>query len=318
MSLNKKAWDDLTKITGIGESRQEWFRLSFDIRTFQDLAGLTVAQIEENMKRDGLIVSRKAIKAWLDQAGELAGHIGETLQTMEKPPAELPLEASNALSRENGWKPIASFVVEYQTREASKQTTEERTVAHHMEEDRTKTWYGIEDKQLCIWIIDQIPREFSRKQEKHELLHTQLPEEKQDIKFTAIKITNLRIHQPANSASPVQSIDPDTHFQASVQCVQPFSFEVNFELVGPKAKEVADSKINWIAETRTFDAASHTSPQLCEYGPNPFEKGRFKYVLSLPEISLQPGTYRVWALITPDSSSIALPDFLDIPNLRVF
>jgi hypothetical protein len=74
------------------------------------------------------------------------------------------------------------------------------------------------------------------------------------------------------------------HFQASVLREQPFTFEVDFELVGPKAEQVARNKIGWSAETRTFDPASGTSQQLCESGPNSFEKGHLKYELSLPEI----------------------------------
>lgn len=317
MSFSKNAWDDLTKITGIGESRQEWFRQSFDVRTFQDLVRLTVTQIEKKMKRDGLIVSRQAIEAWLDQAGEFTDHIDERLQLLEKPPAELPVEMGNSLPRENGWKPIASFVVEYQTRETDKQRKEQRIVAHHMEEDRTKTWPSIEDEQLCKWIIDQIYPEIPRNKEKQEPLPTQPPEEKQDTKSTAVKITRLRIHQPANSDSPVQSIGLDTHFQASVLGWQPFSFEINFELVGLKVKEVANSRIGWKVETRIFDPASRTSSQLCESDPNAFEKGVLKYALNLPEISLRQGAYRIWVLITTEQPSLALPDYLDIPNFLV-
>lgn len=317
MILSENAWDDLTKITGIGESRQEWLKGAFDIRTFRDLANLTVAQIEEKMKTDGLIVSGKAIKAWIDQAGELADRFGETLQSVEKLETELPAGVSNAMPREDGWKPIASFVVEYQTRETGERQKERRIVAHHMEEDRTKTWPGIDDEKFCKWIIEQISQEISRNQEKQKFLPTQHPKEKQDIKSTAVKITRLLIHQPANSASTIQSIDPDTHVQASVLGGQPFSFEVYFELVGPKAKEVANTRIGWKAETRILDLASDASPQLCESDPNSFEKEHLKYAHSLPKINLKQGAYRVWLLITTEQPSIVLPDYLDIPNILV-
>lgn len=316
MNLNEKTWDDLTKITGIGENRQEWLRQSFNIRTFNDLAKLTATQIQEKTKRDGLIVSLKAIKDWLDQANELASRVDDK-EKLPEPAADLPEGVSNTMPREDGWKPIASFVVEYQTREAGQQLTELRTVAHYMEDDRTQTWPGIEGNQLCDWIIDQIPGEFSRYQEKQNLLQKQSSGEGQDQTSTAVKITHLRIRQPANSASPIQSVDPTTQFQTSVLCEQPFSFEVDFELIGPKAKEVADRKISWRAETRTFDPVSRTSPQLCESGPKSFEKGRLKYMLHLPEISLKQGIYHVWALIIPERPSMALPDFLDIPNFLV-
>ena len=317
MNLSKKALDDLTKISGIGESRQNWFRKSFGVRTFQDLANLTVAQIEEKMQTDGLIISRKAIETWLVQASELASRADEASQIPKELPDELLTGVSNSMPREDGWKPVASFVVEYQTRKIGERPIEQRTVAHHMEEDRTRTWPFIEGKQLCQWIINQIPQELSRNQEKHELLYAQPPGEYSDIKSTAVKITQLRILQPANSTSPVQTIDPGIAAQASVLHEQPFTFEVDFQLVGPTAEEVARSKIGWSAETRTFDPVSSTNPQLCESGPKSFEKGRLKYELDLPEINLKQGNYRMWLLVTPERPSIALPDFLDIPNFQV-
>jgi hypothetical protein len=317
MSLSEKPLDDLTKITGIGEARERWLKQSFNIRTFQDLASLSVAQIEEKIKLDGLIVSRKAIESWLERAAEFSSHAGEVLLPTEETSAELTTGVSNAMPRENGWKPIASFVVEYQTQEAGDQPTEQRTVVHYMEEDRTRNWVGIEGKQLCEWIIDQIPHEFARNQEEQEQPRTQSGGASSAGKSTAVKITQMRIHQASNPTSPVQAVDRGVRFQGTVLRDQPFAFEVNFELVGPKAEEVAERKIGWSAESRTFDPTSRTSPQLCESGPNSFEKGCLKYELSLPEISLKQGVYRIWILITPEQSSIALPDFLDIPKLQV-
>jgi hypothetical protein len=319
MNSSEKALDDLTKITGIGENRQNWLRQSFNVRTFQDLASLTITQVEEKMKSDGLIVSRKAIEAWLVQAGELASFADDRSQLTEQPSAELPAGVSNTMPRENGWKPIASFVVEYQIREAGEQPTKRRTVAHHMEEDCTRTWPAFAGSQLYLWIFDQIPREFAPKQEEDEPPQPAQSREASvaGIASTAVKITQLRILQPANLTSPVQSLDPYTHFQASVLRKQPFSFEVDFELVGPKAEEVARDKVGWSAEAKTFDPASRTSLKLCESGPHSFEKGRLKYELNLPEFCLQEGTHHVWVLITTERSALALPDFLDIPKLLV-
>ena len=317
MKLSNKALDDLTKISGIGESRQNWFRESFGILTFQDLANLTVAQIEEKMQTDGLIISRKAIETWLVQASELASRVDEASQVPKELPDELLTGVSSSMPREDGWKPVASFVIEYQTRKIGERLIEQRTVAHHMEKDRTRTWPVIEGKQLCQWIINQIPQELSHNQEKQDLSYTQPLGESFDIKTTAVKITQLRILQPANTTLPVQTIDPGIAAQASVLHEQPFTFEVDFQLVGPTAEEVARSKIGWSAETRTFDPVSSTNPQLCESGPKSFEKGRLKYELDLPEINLKQGNYRMWLLVTPERPSIALPDFLDIPNFQV-
>ena len=304
MSLSEKSLDDLTKITGIGEARERWLKQSFNIRTFQDLAKLTVAQIEKKMKLDGQIISRKAIEVWLDQAAEFTIHVSEAQQPTEESSAELKTGLPNAMPRENGWKPIASFVVEYQTNEISGRPREQRTVAHYMEKDVTKTWAGLEAKQLCQWINGQLPQ-------------IQSAGSVTTRKTAAVKITQMRILQASNSTSPVQKIDPGTRYQAKVLHEEPFAFEVEFELVGQNAEDVARNKVGWSAESKIFDPASGASPQFCKSGPKFFERGRFKYELNLPEISLKQGSYRVWVTITSERSSLALPDFLDIQNLLV-
>jgi hypothetical protein len=314
MKSSEKAWDNLTEITGIGEARQRWLRESFDIRTFQDLASLSVGQIEDKMKADGLIISRKAIEAWLAQARELASQAGDTLQ----PEAELPAEVTNAMPRGNGWKPFAAFVVEYQTREIAGQITERRTVAHHMEEDVGKEWLGIEGSQLCQWMLDQIRNQVPLPEGERTSLQSQpviaSPARKPPA---AVKITQIRIHQPANSTAPVQQIEAGAPFQGSVLPDQPFTFEVHFELTGPAAAEVAMKKVGWSISCKADDPLSGTIRQICDSGSNSLEEGQHIYKIVLPETSLQPGSYRIWVIWNTDDCKVVLPDFLHIASFRV-
>jgi hypothetical protein len=311
MKSSEKAWDDLTKIMGIGESRQRWLRESFDIRTFQDLANLSIAQIEEKMKADGLIVSRKAIEAWLSQARELA----ETTSEPVKSAAKSPTAGSTPMPRENGWKPFASFVVEYQSREIASQGIEYRAVAHYMEEDVGKEWPAIEGSQLGQWMIDQIRDQVELPEEELELPQAQPAKASSVGKRTAaVKITQVRILQPSNSAAPEQLIEPGVPFQFSVLQEEPFTFEINFELTGPAAEDVAREKIGWRIECKAKDLVSGAFSQLCDSGPNSLEEGQYKYKIVLPEISLQQGSYRVWVILNTDDSKLVLPDFLHIAN----
>jgi hypothetical protein len=139
MNSKKNEYDDLTVITGIGPARQQWLRESLNVHTYQDLVALSTAQIEAQLKADGQIASRNAIEGWLHQAQEYAA------STRTSSPA-----------REDGWKPVASFVVEFQTREVEGRADELRTAVHHMEEDTGTYWPGIESRKLSQWMLDQI------------------------------------------------------------------------------------------------------------------------------------------------------------------
>jgi hypothetical protein len=313
MKSSEKTWDDLTKITGIGEARQRWLRESFDIHTFHDLANLSIAQIKEKMKADGLIISRKAIEAWLAQARELAKIASEPVN----PSTESPTAGSAPMPREDGWKPFASFVVEYQSREIDSQGMEYRTVAHYMEEDVGKEWPAIEGSQLGQWMIGSIRDKVTLPEEEFELPQAQPTKASPDGKRNAaVKITQVRILQPSNSATPLQLIVPGSPFEFSVLQEKPFTFEINFDLTGLAAEDVARKKIGWRIECKANDPVSGKFSQLCDSGPNSLEEGQYKYKIVLPEISLQQGSYRVWVILNTDDSELVLPDFLQIANFN--
>jgi hypothetical protein len=130
--------DELTLIKGIGEARQQWLRDRLNVVSFQALAALSVEEIEAQLKEDNQIVSRAAIESWIAQAARLAG------SSAPRHPA---------MSRESGWKPVASFVVEFQEHEVE---GERRTRVHHVEADKNRMWSGIEHEELCAWMVQQL------------------------------------------------------------------------------------------------------------------------------------------------------------------
>jgi len=53
--------------------------------------------------------------------------------------------------------PIASFVVEFQTRADPPATGDRRTSVHHLERDHNQTWKGIDCDSLCGWMLERVP-----------------------------------------------------------------------------------------------------------------------------------------------------------------
>jgi len=302
MKSSEKAYDDLTAIRGIGPARQQWLRESFNVRTYQDLAMLSVDEIESRLKADGQIPSRKAIEAWLIQARELANTVAKE---------------ANSPTREDGWKPFASFVVEFQTREVEGQARERRTKVHHMEEDTGTYWPGIESRKLCQWMLDQIRDKVGLEPEEYDVTEAQPAEAPPTEKPSAkIKISQIRVFQPPQSEAPVQIIEAGKPFQGSVKGDDPFTFEVDFELIGPAAPDIARKQIECNARSYAYDQAKNTSIDLGDTGPNTFEEGEFAYTFTLPEATLQRGDYRLWVLVTPQGA-LAMPDYVEVPLFQV-
>ncbi|MBZ0283708.1 MAG: hypothetical protein K8L97_23425 [Anaerolineae bacterium] len=131
---NSVPLDELTAIKGIGASRQKWLQKTFNVQTYHDLANLSAEEIESRLKAEGKIVSHAEIETWIAQAQHLA----------------------TVAVKNDGWQPIASFVVEFQEHETETGIVEQRTKVHHVESDHTSLWAGIQQNQLCHWMIEQL------------------------------------------------------------------------------------------------------------------------------------------------------------------
>lgn len=143
---NNDSYDDLTVISGIGEARQTWIREAFAVRTYADLAALSVDEIAARLKQDHKVVSAEAIEAWIAQANQLA----------RQPEAQ------------EKWKVFATFVVEFEDDGEGIY----RTRVHHMEHDQTRQWAGSEPHNVSDWISAQLGLKL---QEQTEIVSPAIP-----------------------------------------------------------------------------------------------------------------------------------------------
>ena len=124
--------DDLTELTQIGTSRARWLHERWGVETFADLAALPVDEVETAIRTEGLgTVSRDTVERWTEEAGARAA-------------------AAQA------WRPVASFVVEFQHRGADPTDgLAWRTTVHHVEGDRNERWPGVDCPALAEWMTAQ-------------------------------------------------------------------------------------------------------------------------------------------------------------------
>lgn len=310
MKASEKEYDDLTQINGIADARQRWLRESLDVHTYQDLASLSVDEIESQLKAEGQIASPAVIAKWLRQAQELSA----TSRRPSGSPAEGEVKATGRINspvKEDGWKPFASFVVEFQSRTAEDQTEEQQTAVHHIEADTGAKWPGITGEQPFHWMLEQVAAEVRRAPEKH------LTEEQPAARAVArMEVVQIRAFQPPQADMPVGSADSGHAFKGQIRGGEPFTLEVSFRLVGAAAGEVMEMQPACRTRFFAYNLSTGKSMQLGEAQPEDLDEGRLVYTALLTDATLRPGTYRLWVLAAVQPA-LAVPGYLEVPLFQV-
>jgi hypothetical protein len=336
-----KEFDDLTTIKGIGPTRQQWLRKCLGVHTYQDLAALSVAEIETRLRAEGQVAARSVIEGWLMQAQELtapakppvggAAEIqaaGEVNAVVKADPALASVvtsskteESINGSPQEGEWKPFASFVVEFQVRRAANQAEEHRTTVHFMEADKTvhfveadkrETWPGLETARLCQWMFDQVV-----KKEPPQPVVAYSSELKAAITPPpTAKVSQVRAFQPPQTLTPVGLSRAGQSFSGMVRGNEPFALELSFDLTGTMVANLAQKHTTYRAEFHVRNLATRATTPLGGTQPESLNETKLAYTALLPHATLPPGVYCLQALVTFQGAA-AGPGYLEIPLLRV-
>jgi hypothetical protein len=318
MNSNENAFDDFTAISGIGPARQIWLRDTFGIHTYQELAELTVSQIESKLKAEGKIVSRKAIESWIDQARDLMPESAASEQVKERPVAGELAERLNSAGHRNGWEPFASFLVYFQTREKDQDQLAYRTLVHYMEEDRETSWPGIEVRGISAWMLGQISDLVDLpKLEEREEVEQPAPASPKAVSLPEIKIDQVRVFQPATADAPAHHLKAGQAFVGELERDRPFRLVVDIGLTGEAAGELAEQGLICLARCYEYDSRTRASALLSESPPLGLERGKLDYTFEIPDASLPHGDYRMWVVVTTMQTDLLAPDFLELPGLKV-
>jgi hypothetical protein len=148
---------ELSEIAGIGPARARWLEKTFGIRSFGDLAAASPEEIERKLRAEGRgAVSLKTIEGWVKQAQARVAK--KPREAADPIPRKRP-RAARTRSGAADWKPVAAFVVEFQSRSEDHAGKHWRTAVHYLEEDRNETWPGLDCDRLCNWMIQQLELE---------------------------------------------------------------------------------------------------------------------------------------------------------------
>lgn len=321
MNMSVEDFDDLTVIRGIGLARQKVLRELLDIYTYQDLAELPVSEIESRLKAEGQIVSRKSIESWVTQAKDLAGRTGRTAQPDFETPGVNESGKSYSQGREDGWKPFASFVIEFQTRETDSKRYERRTTVHYMEEDTGTIWSGIVGTQLCDWILEQIGEPIDEPMDLTLEDQGLSPKKQEEVEIPVdeavkVMVQQIRLFQPPNADIPIGILEDRKPFIGSVKANIPFTLEISFDITGGAVDNIIEKQVRCLVQSYAYELTVGDRIHLGDKELKNLEKGRYTYTLTLPETSLKNGKYRFWVLVGLDNGR-TIPNYIEVPTLQI-
>jgi predicted flap endonuclease-1-like 5' DNA nuclease len=339
---NSTEYDDLKKLKGIGPAREQWLRDTFHVRTFHDLASLSADEIELQLKAEGKVVTLSTIETWIAEAAHLASQA-------EHPEPQTAEEVRPA-ARE-GWKPFASFVVEFQERETETGTVQQ-TVIHHMEADQSETWSGVEYGAISGWIAGQLGAKILQPPASNVVTHPVLGAEamfSQKLQEVLAKAQGMSPERPEPAPpteraghlvvmeretvaeEPVIRAPATTPLQVRItrlqavqfaaarkplNCVtggEPFALEAVLELTGLDAVDVENRPAALGAEFYASNLATGSVVHLGSISPVTLSKDVTSHKVTMPEATLGPGMYRVQVVVKFEG--VPVMGYLDVVPL---
>jgi hypothetical protein len=351
---NGKAYDDLTQIEGIGTVRQRWLRENLDVYTFKDLADLSPQQIDAQLRLDRKTVAFHDIERWIAQAQELvtastdsssASPVNQAdTQSVSEPDephtshSEDSLQPSSiSLSHEDTnrdeWTALASFVVEFQSRQTTDHNTEYRTLVRSLETERVRILPGLAAQQAQQWIWAQLDTQQLRSltdeslvasaPNGHEHNATTDPHQVQtltestseSLPTTSICVTQVLAIQ---AMQPVVSMAVDAsepQMLGTLQAHKAFQPEIVFELPNFEPAHLQAHPIMHI-HVYAYNRATGSIAMVGHPHHVSIEQIQPQYVVMLPPVDLQQGLYRLKVLLNLEGVP-SIPGYSEIPLLQV-
>jgi hypothetical protein len=333
MKYQSEELDDLRVIRGIGQARAKWFYEALNIHTLCDLANLSSDMIETRIRQDGLIASHREIESWITQAKALVAEhpVSSPIPDAERAGHEL---SDNCAEKEAIWKPVASFVVEFQTKKREDGTEEHRTSAHHMEADQGAVWHGIQPTLLCQWMLSQCGLTSENgggdKVAKQEVVLAALPPQTTtlaqniidrvhvppvDSSMLKLQITQIQAFQPEEATSVTGRAKPGQPFLGFIKSNNRFAIQATLELASEMLNGEVEKclcKVQFYALNSATGVTTHLGDTECI----PFGDVSSPHKATLHKVSLEKGLYRLKVHATVETEVPAV-GYLEIPFLRV-
>lgn len=344
MKSNDKEYDDLTAIKGIGRTRQEWFRKSFKVRMFHDLASLSVDEIESHLKAAGKIVNHSQIEQWIIEAQRLAAVSQSSQQDMVSADVEA-VSKVNSQPEEAEWEWLGAFIVDFRVSRMGDQVIERQIKVEHrktdikgtwLEDDNDKNFIIVDGQQLYPWMVEQLDDKLWQESDEHitqtspaettvaKISPTEAfpdetaPEEAPitEVATAAVEISQINLFQPPDVETPIDISLAHQPFTGFISGGEPFTLEVAFELPAAYVANIANRQTTYNAQFHMRNLTTGAKISLGNTRSDSPVAGQMSYTARLFGVTLPPGLYRMGVLVMilnrPPQA-----DYLEIPMLQV-
>jgi hypothetical protein len=198
------------------------------------------------------------------------------------------------------WQNLASFTIEFQSRNMNKQI-EERTVIRHTETNTVETYSGIHTEIIQQYMSAQL----------NTVTHPRSPEE-----AIALKITQLRIIRAPGMETMMAVDDTYSVFPDALEQGEPFTLEAMINVVGVAPANLEQPLI-CRAQCFAYHLATSLRVELGNAVTNLSIGDRTAHIVQFPNLTLQQsGIYRLKVWITPQNISTS-PSYFKVPMLPV-
>ena len=222
-------------------------------------------------------------------------------------PKEDEAERSLIVSVEDmAWRSLATFTIEFQTRQIEDQI-EKRIVAYHPEGESRRTWSDLETEQLPQWMLAQISQ---GRQPETEI---EGPAEVSPVK---VEISRLWAFQPPQSEVPIVITEAGQSFPGFIRSSEPLVLEILFQLTGQTSADTRREQITYRVQAYLRNYSTGATTPLADTPPNTLVEDQLSYIAKIPGASLLPGIYRLQVLATLQGI-LATPGYFETPLLQV-
>lgn len=309
MNTSIQEFDDLTVITGIGDSIQKRLRSSLYVKSYNDLATIPVDTIESNLKSD------KVIPAPLKTRKKIEIMVAEA-KTLSK------LENAQTTMEQEEWEPVDSFVIEFQRKKNVQGEMDLRAAVQHVEHDTNSHWDFRKDQErenLFKWMeseanLDQIQKEQKAEDTEPTNSTHAIVEEIMDFSWqNDVKPTQISLTLGEETATTSEIDKEKRPFLAHISHEQPLDLEVTFAL--PFTPTTGDNSLRYNAQCQIHNLSQGKKPSYMQmdtaenFGDEPSISAK------LSGISLEPGIYELGILVRGERPLGA--NFYEFPKLNV-
>ncbi|MBE9116319.1 hypothetical protein IQ249_10460 [Lusitaniella coriacea LEGE 07157] len=300
--------DNLTRIKGISQNKQQWLRAWFNIRVFRDLARLSVEQIELRLKAEGKAVSKEEIAAWIVQA--------EALSVI----AERSREENHDLE---SWQSVASWQVELQSRQVG-EFEEQRAVLRDLATDCISILPEAELELLREWMRYDLPHEATEPVEIPEAV----PESEEEALYfdsspaishspVRVQIDSIQVWQSPQQETPQFIYPSNRSFPGMLESNKRFTLDIAFQLKGLHEREQFNTQASYLAQVYVRDRATGVITSLgCTQLYSLFE-AQSTYTAQLLDANIaRKGVYSLQVLVRAQGIP-TIPGYFEMPLLQV-